>query len=62
MDSSLENLDDVQLAILLSLVANEHCILTASREDIEKLQDEVETVRITIGYLGRIGAELTKGL
>lgn len=38
------SLDDVQLAILLSLVARNHCLITTDEEHLDRLQQELERV------------------
>ena len=38
---------DLELAILLSLVAGEHCIVQTEEEALDSLEDELELVRLT---------------
>ena len=39
-----QNLTDVELAILLGLVAEEHCTLQTEEETLEQLTDELKLV------------------
>ena len=41
----VQELSDVELAILICLIANQHCILQTEGEVIDGLRDEVQLVR-----------------
>ena len=40
----VQNLTDLELALLLSLVAGEHCIIQTEDEALEPLQQELQLV------------------
>lgn len=40
----VQELTDLELAMLLSLVAGQHCIITAERDDLESLEQELHLV------------------
>ena len=42
-----QELTDIELAVVLSLVAKEHCILETEEEAIDALTDELQLVRLT---------------
>lgn len=39
-----QNLDDIQLAVLLSLIAKRHCLITTDEKYLDALQSQVEKV------------------
>ena len=39
-----QNLDDIQLAVLLSLIAKRHCIVTTDEQHLDSLQKQLEKV------------------
>ena len=41
----VQELSDVELAILICLIVNQHCILQTEGEVIDGLRDEVQLVR-----------------
>lgn len=41
----VQELTDVELAILLSLVAGEHCIIRTEEESLDSLEQELQLVR-----------------
>ena len=41
----VQELTDIELAILICLVANEHCIIQTDKESLDTLQDELQLVR-----------------
>lgn len=43
--NKVEGLSDLELALLLSLVANEHCLIQTEQEPLESLGQELELVR-----------------
>ena len=40
----VQELTDLELAVLLSLVASQHCIIQAEAEDLEALEQELRLV------------------
>lgn len=46
----VEELSDLELALLLSLVANEHCLIHSEKESLETLGQELQLVRPAISY------------
>lgn len=40
----LQELTDLELAMLLSLVAGQHCIVTAEQDDLDSLEQELHLV------------------
>ena len=46
-----QGLADVELAMLLSLVANQHCIIETEEESLEPLEQEIQLVRSLDGTL-----------
>lgn len=56
MDSSglvarAQELTDLELAMLLSLVAGQHCIITTEQDDLDLLEQELHLVTRTISLL-----------
>lgn len=52
----VQELTDLELAMLLSLVADQHCIITAEPDDLDPLQQELHLVLGTMSVLvGSIG-------
>ena len=45
--SKVQDLTDVELALLLCLVANQHCIIETTEEALDKLEDEILLVCTT---------------
>lgn len=43
-------LDDIQLAILLSLIAKRHCLITTDEQHLDSVQSQLEKV-IMNGFL-----------
>ena len=43
--SKAQDLTDIELAILLSLVADQHCIIETEHSALNSLQDEISMVR-----------------
>lgn len=39
-----QNLDDIQLAVLLSLIAKRHCLITTDEKYLDALQAQIEKV------------------
>ena len=55
MDSSgligrVQDLTDLELAMLLSLVAGQHCIITAEPDDLDSLEQELQLVIRNISF------------
>ena len=44
----VQELTDLELAMLLSLVAGQHCIITTEQEDLDSLMQELQLVLKTI--------------
>ncbi|MCJ1433240.1 hypothetical protein MMC27_002599 [Xylographa pallens] len=44
MLSRVQDLTDVELALLLCLVANQHCIVETTEEALDKLEDEIQLI------------------
>ncbi|MCJ1381249.1 hypothetical protein MMC17_004358 [Xylographa soralifera] len=44
MLSKVQDLTDVELALLLCLVANQHCIIETTEEALDKLEDEIQLI------------------
>lgn len=44
----VQELTDLELAMLLSLVASQHCIITAEQDDLGSLEQELHLVPITM--------------
>lgn len=44
----IQELTDLELALLLSLVAGEHCIIQTEEEALDPLQEELELVGYTL--------------
>ena len=52
----VQELTDLELAMLLSLLAGQHCIITAEQDDLVSLEQELQLVTRTISLLaGSIG-------
>ena len=52
----VQKLTDLELAMLLSLVAGQHCIITAEQDDLDPLEQELHLVPRTVSLLaGSIG-------
>ena len=52
----VQELTDLELAMLLSLVAGQHCIITAEKDDLDSLERELRLVLRTVSPLaGCIG-------
>lgn len=52
----VQELTDLELAILLSLMADKHCIITAEPDDLDLLEQELHLVpRIMSLLVGSIG-------
>ena len=47
----VQQLTDLELAILLSLIAGQHCIITAGPDDMDSLEQELDLVIRTISPL-----------
>lgn len=43
----IQELTDLELALLLSLVADEHCVIRSEEESIDLLDQELQLVRCT---------------
>lgn len=41
----VQGLTDLELAILLSLVAGQHCMIQAEQDELEPLEQELQLVR-----------------
>lgn len=53
---SVQELTDLELAMLLSLVAGQHCIITAQQDDLDTLEQELHLVLKIISRLtGSVG-------
>jgi len=39
-----QNLDDIQLAVLLTLIAKKHCLVTTDEQHLDPLQKQLEKV------------------
>ena len=46
----VQELTDLELAMLLSLVAGHHCIITAEQDDLEPLEQELCLVLKNLSY------------
>ena len=55
MLSRVQDLTDVELALLLCLVANQHCIVETTEEALEKMEDEIQLVCATLIACHRCG-------
>lgn len=52
----VQELTDLELAMLLSLVAGQHCIITAEQDDLDTLEQELHLVLNIISRLaGSVG-------
>ena len=52
----VQELTDLELAMLLSLVAGQHCIITAEQDDLDTLEQELHLVLKIISRLaGSVG-------
>lgn len=47
----VQELTDLELAMLLSLVAGQHCIITAEQDDLDSLEQELNLVLMTVSPL-----------
>lgn len=47
----VQELTDLELAMLLSFVAGQHCIITAEQDDLNSLEQELHLVLRTISLL-----------
>ena len=43
--AQVQELTDIELALLICLIANEHCIIQTEKESLDALQDELQLVR-----------------
>lgn len=53
----IQNLTDLELALLLSLVADEHCLIHSEEEFIDPLEEELQLVRCDAPLLNASSAE-----
>lgn len=52
----VQELTDLELAMLLSLVAGQHCIITAEQDDLDTLEQELHLVlKIVSRLAGSVG-------
>ena len=42
--AKVQNLTDIELALLLCLIANQHCIIHTAEESLEALEEELQLV------------------
>ena len=47
----VQDLTDLELAMLLSLVAAQHCIITTEKDELDSLEQELQLVLRTISLL-----------
>lgn len=45
LTEKVQTLSDIELAVLICLVADQHCIIEAEKEAFEDLQQELQLVR-----------------
>ena len=50
----VQELTDLELAMLLSLLASQHCIITAEQDDLDSLEQELQLVLRTIFLLAGV--------
>jgi hypothetical protein len=48
--SKVQELGDIELAALLCLIAQEHCIIETDEEELENVKQELALVRMEIEY------------
>ena len=51
----VQELTDLELAMLLSLLAGQHCIITAEQDDLDSLEQELDLVLRTMSPADSIG-------
>ena len=50
----VQNLTDLELAMLLSLMAGQHCVITAEQGELESMEQEVHLVLRVISLLANL--------
>ncbi len=49
----VQELTDLELAMLLSLLAGQHCIISAEQDDLDSLEQELHLVLMAMSLLTR---------
>ncbi|MCJ1402297.1 hypothetical protein MMC11_005517 [Xylographa trunciseda] len=58
--SNVQDLTDVELALLLSLVANQHCIIETKEEALDALEEEIQMIVSNVFGLSAVVIQCTK--